>query len=243
MSPGLPVTVAQVRPRRRRRVGQPTVYGQSVTFTATVSVNAPATARPLARSRSWTARRSWAPPPLNGADGGDRATFDDLGMPAVGALHHRRLRRRHQRPGQHLEHAQPDGRPDPDVDLGRRRRRFAGLRADRDLHGDGHRPGGARPRPPATARSASTTARRCSAPRRSRAARRRPTWRPRHCRPARTTITASYSGDSSFAASHSGVEPASVQSVVPAPGSPCGVAVDGRATSSSPTTTTTRSWR
>ena len=42
------------------------------------------------------------------------------------------------------------------------------------------------------------------------------------------TITARYSGDSNFAASASGVEPASVQSVVPASGLlPQGVAVDG----------------
>ena len=47
--------------------------------------------------------------------------------------------------------------------------------------------------------------------------------------PGLHSITATYSGDSAFAASASGVEPASVQSVVPATGvsSPGGVAVDG----------------
>ena len=58
-------------------------------------------------------------------------------------------------------------------------------------------------------------------------------------------ITASYGGDVDFRPSSSGVESTSAQLVVPAIGlnDPTGVAVDGRATSSSPTPATTRSWR
>ena len=60
------------------------------------------------------------------------------------------------------------------------------------------------------------------------------------------TITARYSGDGSFAPSRSGVEPTSMQSVIPASGlavTPTAWRWMARATSSSPTWATTGWWR
>ena len=82
-----------------------TVYGQSVTFKATVSVSSPGAGTPTGTVTFKDGSTVLGTGTLSTSSGVTTATFSTTALAVGVALDHRRLRRRHRRPGQHLRGA------------------------------------------------------------------------------------------------------------------------------------------
>ena len=122
----------------------PSVNGEEVSFTATVTANAPGAGTPTGTVTFMDGTTALGTGTLGGVSGNDQATFttSPVGQRQP-ALHHRGLQRRHQRPGQHFQRSQSDGQPGRDHGGGQLVGQPVGQRPGGDLHGHrlGQRPG------------------------------------------------------------------------------------------------------
>ena len=107
----------------------PSVFGESVTFTATVKAVAPGSGTPTGSVAFLDGSTTLGTGTLNGG------TASDLDSRRPGALDHRRLRRRHQLLDQYVGHPDPDRQAGSDNQLGHFVGESLGLRPGRDLHG------------------------------------------------------------------------------------------------------------
>ena len=123
--------------RRRRSALRsiPSVYGQSVTFTATVTPRDAGTRHADRHVTFYDGTTAIDTATL--VDGS--ATLHDIGPGGRGPLDHVAVRRRHQLQRQHLDRHHPDGQPGQHHDGRDLVGESVDLRPVGDVHGDGHR--------------------------------------------------------------------------------------------------------